>query len=179
LAGGQAAASFLGIAIASWSLSSSQYSLGVGAACLGFLLHNWAPASIFMGDVGSGFLGFSISALPFLAPAARRGDAVFAVAVGLGLFLLDPLETLARRFRSGQRLTLSHREHRYQGLIDPGADAGSVAGALVAAGVVLSLLGALSYRNSGLQWICVMAVALAFLTECVVGRGRQRRVDSR
>ena len=38
----------------------------IAAASLGFLLHNWNPAAIFMGDVGSAFLGFTFAALPLL-----------------------------------------------------------------------------------------------------------------
>jgi UDP-N-acetylmuramyl pentapeptide phosphotransferase/UDP-N-acetylglucosamine-1-phosphate transferase len=176
LAGGQAVASCAGAALAGWSESSSGLSAVVGASSLGFVFHNWAPARIFMGDVGSGFLGFSIASLPFLAAAPRRGDAVFAVAIGLALFLLDPVETLVRRARAGKRLTQAHREHRYQQLVAPGEAAGRVSGALVAAGTALSILGATSYRIPELGWLALTAAAVFFLVELSIGARRMSRV---
>src|ERR1700692_1831196 len=84
--------------------------------CLGFLLLNSPPARIFLGDSGSYSLGFAIAGLPLLAPEFGRPMAMFAVAAGLTLFLLDPLETLVRLARAGRRLGIGHREHSYQAL---------------------------------------------------------------
>ncbi len=176
LAAGQAVASCAGIALAGWSGDASGLSVAVGASSLGFVFLNWAPARIFMGDVGSGFLGFSIASLPFLAPAPRRGDAVFAVGIGLALFLLDPVETLARRARAGKKLTQSHREHRYQQLVAPGEAAGRVSGALVAAGAALSILGAASYRKPELGWLALTVAAAFFLVERSIGARRMGRM---
>ncbi len=174
LAGGQAVASCAGVALAGWSGDASGLSVVVGASSLGFVLHNWAPARIFMGDVGSGFLGFSIASLPFLAAGPRRGDAVLAVAVGLALFLLDPVETLLRRARSGKKLTQAHREHRYQQLVAPGESAGRASGALVAAGVALSILGAASYRIPELGWSALALAVALFVVERSIGARRRR-----
>ena len=176
LAGGQAVASCAGVTLAGWSGEASSLSVVVGASSLGFVFHNWAPARIFMGDVGSGFLGFSIASLPFLAAAPRRGDAVFAVAIGLALFLLDPVETLVRRALAGKKLTKAHREHRYQQLVAPGEAAGRVSGALVAAGAALSILGATSYRIPELGWLSLTVAAVFFLVELSIGTRRMSRV---
>lgn len=176
LAGGQAVASCAGVTLAGWSGEASSLSVVVGASSLGFIFHNWAPARIFMGDVGSGFLGFSIASLPFLAAAPRRGEAVFAVAIGLALFLLDPVETLVRRAWTGKKLTQAHREHRYQQLVAPGEAAGRVSGALVAAGAALSILGAASYRKPELGWLALIVAAIFFLVERNIGARRMSRV---
>jgi Fuc2NAc and GlcNAc transferase len=87
--------------------------LALAAATLGFLIWNWPPARIFMGDVGSGFLGF---ALAVLALAASRHSAVPLeswVILG-GVFLVDSTFTLIRRAARGERWFEAHRAHAYQ-----------------------------------------------------------------
>lgn len=174
LAGGQAAASFLGIVIAGWLGDATLLAACAGAAALGFLMHNWSPARVFMGDVGSGFLGFLIAALPFLAPIDRRADASLAVAIGMTLFLLDPLETLFRRAVAKKNLTGAHREHIYQQFVEPGESAGAVAGALVAAGLALSVLGAITFLRPGLAWAALVIALVTYLGERAMARRRAR-----
>jgi Fuc2NAc and GlcNAc transferase len=89
--------------------------LVLAAATLGFLKWNWPPARIFMGDVGSGFLGF---ALAVLALAASRHSAVpiEAWAILGGVFLVDATVTLLRRIVRGDRWFEAHRLHAYQNL---------------------------------------------------------------
>jgi Fuc2NAc and GlcNAc transferase len=105
-------------ALAALSGSSSDVttvSVVLGAACCGFLYWNWPPARIFMGDAGSGFLGF---VLAVLALAASRDNAA-APAIWLllgGVFFVDATVTLLRRLTSGQRLHQAHRTHAYQWL---------------------------------------------------------------
>jgi glycosyltransferase WbpL len=87
----------------------------LGAACAGFLFWNWPPAKIFMGDVGSGYLGYGIAVL---ALAAARTDPV-AVWVWLilgGLFWADATMTLVRRLLRGEPVHMAHRSHAYQWL---------------------------------------------------------------
>jgi len=114
LGGGQAIASCVGVAVAGWALGATQFAIILAGAAFGFLLLNLPPARIFLGDVGSTALGFSIGALPLLAPAAERHRAILAVMIGLTVFLLDPTETLLRRIRGGHRLGVAHRSHSYQ-----------------------------------------------------------------
>jgi Fuc2NAc and GlcNAc transferase len=174
LAGGQAVASFVGVMLAGWSPEGSLLAACAGAAVTGFLLHNWSPARVFMGDVGSDFLGFLIAALPFLAPVGRRGDAVLAVAVGLALFLLDPVETLIRRARARKPLYRAHREHVYQQHLDPGEPAGRIAGMLVAAGSALVLLGVAAYRRPSFGWVALVVAVLVYLVERRIAERRSR-----
>jgi Fuc2NAc and GlcNAc transferase len=82
---------------------------------VGFLLWNWPPAKIFMGDVGSGYLGYVIAVL---ALAAARDDPV-ALWVWLilgGVFFVDATVTLVRRVLRGDRIHQAHRSHAYQWL---------------------------------------------------------------
>jgi Fuc2NAc and GlcNAc transferase len=89
--------------------------LCLAAASLGFLRWNWPPARIFMGDVGSGFTGFSLAALGL----AASGGGVVPIEVWVilaGVFLVDSTVTLIRRAARGDRWFEAHRLHAYQHL---------------------------------------------------------------
>jgi Fuc2NAc and GlcNAc transferase len=83
------------------------------AACCGFLLWNWPPARIFMGDVGSGFLGYVVAVLAMIE--ARESAVALMVWLILGgVFFVDATVTLGRRLLRGERLSEAHRTHVYQ-----------------------------------------------------------------
>lgn len=87
----------------------------LAATSLGFLRWNWPPARIFMGDVGSGFLGFSLAVLGL----AVGEEGVFPFEVwGIlgGVFLVDATVTLIRRVARGDKWFEAHRSHAYQHL---------------------------------------------------------------
>lgn len=95
----------------------------IASASLGFLIHNWNPANIFMGDVGSAFLGYTFAALPLLAgtEAVKMRDLLPVVAVlFVWFFLFDSVVTLVRRGISGRKVWNAHREHLYQKLVSSG-----------------------------------------------------------
>ena len=83
----------------------------IAAGCAGFLMFNWPPARIFMGDVGSTSLGFL-----FAAAAVIHVDAipVFVVPMLLLHFIVDAAFTFFRRLVTGKRVTQAHRTHAYQ-----------------------------------------------------------------
>jgi Fuc2NAc and GlcNAc transferase len=85
------------------------------AACCGFLIWNWPPAKIFMGDVGSGFLGYIIVVLAIVA--ARDNPIALLVWTTLGgAFFTDATVTLVRRVLRGEPAFKPHRSHAYQHL---------------------------------------------------------------
>jgi Fuc2NAc and GlcNAc transferase len=87
----------------------------LAAAALGFLVWNWPPASIFMGDVGSGFLGFTLAVLGLAA--SRHSVARIEVWMILsGVFVVDATVTLLTRVVRGDRWFEAHRQHAYQHL---------------------------------------------------------------
>ena len=119
-----------GVAAASWALLTwsfavglSIYSMLVFAAAIGFLFHNWSPARVFMGDVGSAFLGFTFASLPFLSLNFYRSDThllpIFAI-LTLWPFIFDTAFTLITRILKRQRIWQAHREHLYQRLVKQG-----------------------------------------------------------
>ena len=110
-----------------WCAQPAVEGLGgvLAGACLGFLVHNWPPARIFMGDVGSAFLGFAFAALPLLlcAQAAPGEDAARAPLAGVLVvwpFVFDTVFTLVRRLLKGEQLLSAHRSHLYQRLVIAG-----------------------------------------------------------
>jgi Fuc2NAc and GlcNAc transferase len=95
--------------------AASLLAICLGVAALGFLVWNWPPAKIFMGDVGSGYLGFSIAVLA-VADARHTSTALFIWLILAGVFFADATVTLFRRWRRGERVHQAHRSHAYQHL---------------------------------------------------------------
>lgn len=85
----------------------------LAASVTGFLLWNWPPARIFMGDVGSGFLGFMLGVFA-LASSASQGLSLAVWLILAGVFVVDASYTLLYRMASGQRWYEAHRSHAYQ-----------------------------------------------------------------
>ncbi len=84
---------------------------GVIGAAIGFLVWNWSPAQIFLGDVGSVPLGYLLGFM--LIDLAARGRWKIALILPL-YFLADATITLFRRLLRGERVWQAHREHYYQ-----------------------------------------------------------------
>ncbi len=87
----------------------------LAASALGFLTFNWPPARIFMGDVGSGFLGLVLAALALLL-AEREIVPLVASLILLSGFWFDASYTLCVRIVTRQRFAQAHRSHLYQKL---------------------------------------------------------------
>jgi len=85
----------------------------LAAACLGFLIWNWPPARIFMGDAGSGFLGLMLGTLS-LHSAWERPELLWSWLILLGVFIVDATFTRARRATQTWRFYEPHRSHAYQ-----------------------------------------------------------------
>ena len=113
--------------------------LGVAGAAVGFLVFNWHPARIFLGDVGSYAVGFFFAAVPFQAEPSSRFSCLFFVVIGMWFFLFDGSWTLMRRLVRREKVWEAHREHLYQRLVRAGYSHSQVAGVLGIAMVVLGL----------------------------------------
>lgn len=99
------------MAMGDWSAALSPLLLVVAAA--GFLLWNFPPARIFMGDSGSGFIGMTLGVLSlqagWIAPSL-----FWAWMILLGVFVVDATFTLFRRVLRGHKFYEAHRSHAYQ-----------------------------------------------------------------
>lgn len=85
----------------------------LGIAVLGFLLWNFPPARIFMGDAGSGFLGVMLGILSLQA-ASLSPQWLWSWLILLGIFVVDATWTLMRRLLRGDKVYEAHRSHGYQ-----------------------------------------------------------------
>jgi UDP-N-acetylmuramyl pentapeptide phosphotransferase/UDP-N-acetylglucosamine-1-phosphate transferase len=135
----------------------------LGAAA-GFLVWNWPPARIFLGDVGSTTLGY-LTGFLLLGVAFGRH---WRVALILPLyFVADATITLARRLLRGERFWRAHREHFYQRAIGHGQGHAAVTRRVIAADLVLIACGWTAengWGTIGLAGACVtVAVLLAAL----------------
>lgn len=100
--------------LAAWAGSGelAVLALALALAAAGFLRWNWPPAKIFMGDVGSGFVGCAFGLL--LLQAAAEPRLLWAGVLLLGVFIVDATVTLLRRLLRGERAGEAHRSHAYQ-----------------------------------------------------------------
>ena len=85
----------------------------LGMASAGFLVWNWPPARIFMGDGGSGFLGFALAVFALLTAGSGR-LAIWPWLILFGVFVVDATVTLLRRVAAGEKWHEAHRSHAYQ-----------------------------------------------------------------
>jgi len=139
LAAGEAAAIGAGLLLfASVGVGADLASRGLAAAvtgaALGFLVWNWSPARIFLGDVGSVPLGYILGFL--LLDLAVRGHWKIALILPL-YFLADATITLGRRLLRGERVWQAHREHFYQQAVRRGLGHAAVVRRVIAADLVL------------------------------------------
>jgi len=117
----------------------------LAAAAAGFLIFNWHPAKIFLGDVGSGALGFLLAAAPFVGTREEVRPGILLVGLSLFLFLGDALLTLFLRARRGERLSEAHRSHLYQRLVQTGLGHRPVAASVALGAAALSALAVWAY----------------------------------
>jgi Fuc2NAc and GlcNAc transferase len=91
----------------------SSLAMALAAASAGFLIWNWPPAKIFMGDVGSGFLGFVFGVLA-ISTAKERSWLLWPWLILVSVFIVDSMLTLVRRVITRAPWYVAHRSHAYQ-----------------------------------------------------------------
>jgi UDP-GlcNAc:undecaprenyl-phosphate GlcNAc-1-phosphate transferase len=109
------------VALVNQSILVSLMSLALVGAILGFLRFNFSPATIFLGDCGSQFIGFILSALAL--QGAAKAPTIIAVAIPMVSFGLPILETalsIVRRYLSGRPVLTGDREHIHHKLLQRG-----------------------------------------------------------
>ncbi len=167
LAGGHAVVDGLGWAIIGTIVGSNGLivigSL-VAAAAAGFLVHNWPPAKVFMGDAGSSFLGFIFGAMPLLVGGADTRAVHWAVLLTWPL-LFDTGFTLVRRIRRRENILLAHRSHLYQRLTATGVSHARVS--LLYSG--LAAIGASGAIAIAMRWPGATAVSYIAITVSACG----------
>jgi len=108
---------FIGLAML--ILSGIVLPVFLAAATAGFLIWNWQPAKIFMGDVGSTLLGFSIGVLAIHYHNSNDSSIIIWLMI-TSLFWFDATLTIYRRWRNNEQLSKAHRKHAYQRMVQSG-----------------------------------------------------------
>jgi Fuc2NAc and GlcNAc transferase len=128
---------------------TSMLASGLAVAVCGFLIFNMPPAQLFMGDLGSNYLGFVIGILAVLA--IKEGVVnIWTVMILLAVFIVDATTTLICRIRAGYVWYHAHRSHVYQ----------HVARRFGSHGHVLMLTGLINFF-----WLLPLAVAATRLEQ--------------
>ena len=132
----------------------------IAGSSMGFLRSNWAPANVFMGDVGSAFLGYSFASVSVIAASSSPRLAAAGILV-VWPFVFDTAFTLLQRLRRGERIWEAHRSHLYQRSIARGAGHASVAIEYGAAAVVTLIAAILWVAGIDERGVAVIISALA------------------
>ena len=158
----------------------------LASSAIGFLIHNWPPAKVFMGDVGSAFLGFCFAAMPFCAAKTTWGLTASRLPIAgflmVAPFVIDASFTFIRRLIKREKLSQAHRSHLYQRLVVTGLSHGTVTliymilGLLGGFGAVLFVF--LTDRVAA-DIIAIMVGTAIFLIPMIWVISRERRASSR
>jgi UDP-GlcNAc:undecaprenyl-phosphate GlcNAc-1-phosphate transferase len=146
-------------------------------ALAGFLRYNFNPASIFLGDSGSLFVGFSLAALSILG--SQKASTAVAVAIPIlafGLPVVDTGVAIARRFVSGKPIFQGDREHIHHMLLQRGWSQRRVALVLYGVSAVFGLL-AMLFVNSGSSLTAVVLFVVGVAVVIALGNLRYHEVD--
>jgi len=133
-------------------------SVMIGCSCLGFLPWNLVPNRVFMGDVASVPLGFTLAAVSAYGVAINAFPLAVAILV-LAVFAVDASLTLFRRVLRGERWYTAHRQHLYQQLIAKGWSHESVLALYMSINIVLVLPAiVVSVRNPEFTWFVTLGL---------------------
>ena len=169
LAGGMAA---IGFAVFGLAFGAPTASYALTGAALGFLVFNFDPARVFLGDAGSIPLGFLAGGLGLLGVVKGQWPWWFPL-LAFSPFVVDATVTLLRRALRRERVWTAHREHYYQRLVRMGwshrrlalfeyvlmAACGISALTLLSAGQPFQVLGLSA-------WVAIYAGLMLFIDRC-------------
>ena len=147
------------VALVGHSSLLSLITVALAGALCGFLRYNFNPATIFLGDSGSLFIGFMLSALAL--EGAQKAPTIIAVAIPLVSFGLPILETalsVMRRFISGRPVFTADREHIHHKLLQMGFTQRQAVITLYAVSAVFALLSLFLLMPTGSTLGLVLAV---------------------
>jgi UDP-GlcNAc:undecaprenyl-phosphate GlcNAc-1-phosphate transferase len=174
-----AALVMLGVALINGNPIVAVMTLALAGALIGFLRYNFNPASIFLGDSGSLFIGFLLAALS--VTGSQKASTAVAVAIPLMAFALPVIDTgfaIARRFVGGKPLFEGDREHIHHKLLERGWSQRRVAFVLYGACALFGMLALLFASEGGggkLTGLLLLVTGAAVVL--IAGRLRYHEVD--
>lgn len=136
-------------------------SIVLSVGCLGFLLLNFPKAKVFMGDVGSIFLGFVFAS--FLVKLSTNINGFLCIIMFLCMFYADALVTISCRWKRGENLILAHRSHLYQYMCNElNLPHWKVSLSYAFTQFVFALLALLAYKK-GIIWQVIVFMFFGFM----------------
>ncbi len=140
-----------------WLISAGDWALVTAGALTGYLLHNFHPARILMGDTGSLLIGFLLSSMA-ISVANHIGGlmGVIGPLVALGVPIFEAVFISTMRFAKGRSIVRASRDHVAQRLIQWGLPVRAAVALMWLAGIVL---GGLAFVFAFGNWISLVGVA--------------------
>lgn len=170
IAGTQAiVAGFVWVILGGFSQSTEMSYFGglIMGSSVGFLLWNWSPARVFMGDVGSTFLGFSLAGAPLLFSSKPSNISttgiLLATLLSLWLFLFDTVSTRLIQIANRKAFWKPHRDHYYQRLVINGLSHATVSSYFGIAGLAVTISICIFILSHAGLWLPVSVAVLAAL----------------
>src|SRR5918911_1269392 len=184
LAGGVAAIAALFLGLWAWHMAGSGYvtrdeqnvilPLILCGALLGFLVYNWTPARVFMGDSGAMFIGFALGALSIFGPV-KLGTALLLLIVPI----VDVAWAIVRRLLGRRSFASGDKHHIYHRMLELGMSRRSVVLAFYALCIALGVLDLLLVKKQKLAADAVVAVLAAASAVALEVRGRRAEARTR
>jgi len=141
--------------------------LTLAAASYGFILHNWCPAKIFMGDVGSISIGAFFGTLIIIG--TNRHEISVLNFLGLfAVFVLDSSLTIIRRCIKGEKIWLPHRQHYYQRLATAGYSHSQIAISAIILMIICSLLATLSVAYHDMIVFSILGILITLIATLIL-----------
>ena len=169
---GYAGSEAIFLAMAGWLLFGGEHFLILIASVAGFLVWNWHKAKIFMGDVGSTLLGYTVAI--FALYYQNHGTSIFVWLILFGLFWFDATLTLTRRYRNHEKLSQAHRKHAYQRLVQSGISHDRVVLFALGINIVLVVLGYSAFvQPSGTVGYFMVAVLVLYIAMKIVDKRKK------
>ena len=126
----------------------------IAAACLAFLLYNWYPARIFMGDAGSLFLGFVLAVIALkLRTPVPQGASIVALVLLVGPAVFDTTLVVISRVSNGRRIFIGGTDHTSHRLMLLGVPRAGVTAILVGGTAISCTLGVLVAEGVVSPWL--------------------------
>lgn len=130
--------------------------LPLAGSVMGFLILNWYPSKLFMGDTGSTFLGALLAGL--ILKSGNLGNAIAILTISSPL-LIDSVVCVLRRFCFGQNIFKAHKLHLYQRLVQSGWSHAKVSILYISGTALCSIL----YFNWGLRLLLLFSLVLLII----------------
>lgn len=157
---GYAGSEAIFLAFAGFIIFGGDHFMILAASILGFLVWNWHKAKIFMGDVGSTLLGYTV-AIFSIYYSNHSAENLWVWIILFGIFWFDATLTLFRRYKNKEKLSEAHRKHAYQRLTQGGWSHDKVVKYSIGVNLILFLV---VYLISNILAAFVLSIIILYLS---------------